>query len=106
MMRYSIRLRREGLRGAVILRYYSVAEGDARRFVDPRNHVPAAVFEQQVAFLAKHRTVVALSRVVNMLHRGEAPVPGKVAITFDDGYLDNLTIAAAVLKRYGFRNTR
>ncbi len=104
-MRCTAWLRGGGLRGAIILMYHSVAEGDARRFVDPRNHVPAAVFEQQAAFLAKHRTVVALSQMITMLQRGDAPAPGTVVITFDDGYLDNLTTVAPVLKRYGLPAT-
>lgn len=104
-MRLSARLQGEGQRGAIILMYHSVAEGEARTFVDPRNHVPAAVFEQQAAFLAEHRTIVALSELTRMLARGEAPCPGTVAITFDDGYLDNLTTAAPILARYGLPAT-
>jgi peptidoglycan/xylan/chitin deacetylase (PgdA/CDA1 family) len=104
-MQGTTRLQRGDERGAVILMYHSVAGDDTRRWVDPRNHVPAAVFEQQMAFLAKHRPVVPLSQMINMLQRGEAPAPGTVAITFDDGYLDTLTIAAPVLKRYGLPAT-
>jgi peptidoglycan/xylan/chitin deacetylase (PgdA/CDA1 family) len=96
----SSRLSGGKLGGAIILMYHSVADGDARRFIDPRNQVPAAVFEDQMAFLAKHRTAVSLSEILEVLQRGAVPPAGTVAITFDDGYLDNLAIAAPILSRY------
>lgn len=92
-------------RGAVILMYHSIAEGKLNRFVDPRNHVPADVFEAQVAFLAKHRTVVSLTDLVDRVRRSAAPAGGVATITFDDGYLDNLTTAAPILARYGLPAT-
>ncbi len=81
--------------------YHSVAKGDASRFMDPRNHVPAAAFEQQVTFLASRRRVVALSDLVSMIRCRQPLAPDTVAVTFDDGYLDNLAVAAPILKRYG-----
>jgi len=92
--------RMRGLEGGVILMYHSVADGEARRFVDPRNHVPAEVFAQQMAFLASRRRVVPLADLVECLRRGEAPPQGAVAITFDDGYLDTRTVAAPILARH------
>lgn len=86
-------------RGAVILMYHSVAEGDALPFIDPRNHVPAEIFEQQMRFLATHRRVLSLTALIESITRGESPEPNSVVITFDDGYLDNLTTAAPILRR-------
>lgn len=104
-MRLGARLRGGDLRGAVILMYHSVAEGESRAYIDPRNHVPAEVFAEQMGFLSGHRSVVALSELVGMLERGESPAAGTVAVTFDDGYLDNLTTAAPILHRYGLPAT-
>jgi len=58
-------------------------------------------FEQQIAYLRTHFNVTSISEVAERLHRGEALAPGTVSITFDDGYLDNLTVAAPVLERHG-----
>ena len=36
---------------------------------------------------------------------GGAPRPGTAVVTFDDGFLDNLTVAAPLLQRLGVRGT-
>src|SRR6185503_7401563 len=86
--------------GAVILMYHSVARDDEARFVEPANRIAPRLFEGQMAFLRAKRRVVALSRVVEDLARGRTPPAGTVCITFDDGYRDNLTVAAPILERY------
>ena len=86
--------------GAIIVTYHSVAAGDHAEFVDPPMHLAPRMFEKQMAFLREHRNVVSLSALVAQLEAGETPVAGTVCITFDDGYLDTLTVAAPILARY------
>lgn len=86
--------------GAVILMYHSVADEAEARFVEPGNRIAPAAFERQMAFLAAHRRVVALSALVDDIARGLTPPAGTVCITFDDGYRDNLTIAAPILAQH------
>lgn len=86
--------------GAVILMYHSVAADDVARFIDPPNHLRCTEFERQMAFLNQHRSVVSMSNLVAQLSAGVEPPAGTVCITFDDGYLDNLTVAAPILARY------
>lgn len=86
--------------GAVILMYHSVAEDEVAKFIDPPNHLPKTEFEKQVAFLSQHRNVVSLTELMGQLDAGEEPTAGTVCITFDDGYLDNLTVAAPILQKY------
>ncbi|MCC6907839.1 MAG: polysaccharide deacetylase family protein [Phycisphaerales bacterium] len=88
-------------RGAIILMYHSVAGPDEAAWIDPANHVPADVFEEQMRFLAERRKVLPLLSIVDMLNRGASPPAGSVAITFDDGYLDNLLVAAPILDSLG-----
>jgi peptidoglycan/xylan/chitin deacetylase (PgdA/CDA1 family) len=45
--------------------------------------------------------VVSLGRIVEIIKRGEKINPKAVAITFDDGYVDNYTFAAPILAKYG-----
>jgi peptidoglycan/xylan/chitin deacetylase (PgdA/CDA1 family) len=52
-------------------------------------------------FLSRHRNVVSYSALANLLERGEEPPAGTVAITFDDGYLDTLQVAAPIMAKYG-----
>ena len=86
--------------GAIILMYHSVAADDAARFIEPGNRIAPRLFERQMAFLREHRRVVALSELVEDLVRGRTPPAGTVCITFDDGYRDNLTVAAPILEKY------
>lgn len=85
---------------AAILMYHSVAEGRAAEFIDPLWCMAPDVFETQMRFLARHRKVVSLSQLVDDITEQRAIAPGTVVLTFDDGYLDNLEIAAPILARY------
>ncbi len=72
--------------GSRILTYHSVGQRDHEMNVAPK------AFRRQMAWLAENTTVIPLSDAA----RG---VPG-VAITFDDGYADNLHNAAPVLREF------
>ena len=85
--------------GATILMYHSVAQSDLAQWIDPRNHMPPECFASQMRFLARRRRVVALDALVEELESGGEVQPGTVVLTFDDGYLDNLHIAAEILDR-------
>jgi peptidoglycan/xylan/chitin deacetylase (PgdA/CDA1 family) len=91
--------------GAIILMYHSIADQHYDVWVDPNNHVSPDCFERQIRFLATKRRVVSLTEVIQTLCDGESCSPGTVVITFDDGYLDNLTVAAPLLARYGLPAT-
>ena len=86
--------------GAIVLMYHSISTGNADAHIDPPNRLPLAVFERQMKFLSAHRKVLSLSSLVEQIESGRSPTAGSVCITFDDGYLDNLTVAAPILARY------
>jgi peptidoglycan/xylan/chitin deacetylase (PgdA/CDA1 family) len=84
-------------RGTVIA-YHAV--GDCALEEDPYRLVLATEsFKWQLEYLARHRTVVPLARLLAGSVSGDRPA---VAITFDDGYRSVLNIAAPLLRRYGF----
>ena len=91
--------------GAIILMYHSVAAGEAAAYVDPPNWMAPDLFERQMVFLREHRSVIGFSALMEMLDSGVTPPPRTVCITFDDGYLDNLTVAAPILGRLGLEAT-
>lgn len=89
---------------AGILRYHAICgpEGDA--YADPAICISPAAFEQHVRYLAANYAVLPLHVIVTRLREG-APLPRNcVAITFDDGYADNLE-AARTLNRHGLSGT-
>jgi peptidoglycan/xylan/chitin deacetylase (PgdA/CDA1 family) len=68
--------------------------------IDPANHLPPAMFRRQMQFLSRHRRVVSVSSLLDQLARGVTPGADTVCITFDDGYLDTLTVAAPILNEF------
>lgn len=86
--------------GLRILMYHRVAQ--TREFdqliVSPRR------FEAQMSILAAGHRVVSLGEGLQALRDGRLREP-MVAVTFDDGYLDNLEVAAPILQRYSIPAT-
>jgi peptidoglycan/xylan/chitin deacetylase (PgdA/CDA1 family) len=66
--------------------------------------LPTAVFEGWMAHLARAYRVLPLEDLVERMRRGGLPRHA-IALTFDDGYRDNLTHAAPVLARLGLPAT-
>jgi peptidoglycan/xylan/chitin deacetylase (PgdA/CDA1 family) len=64
----------------------------------------AARFERIVRFLATWFDVMPLGEAARRLQARDLP-PAAAAITFDDGYADNLAIAAPILRRHGLAAT-
>jgi peptidoglycan/xylan/chitin deacetylase (PgdA/CDA1 family) len=94
------RLRRR--KGApAILMYHRVAAVQQ----DPWDlAVSPDTFEQQLAYLKRNNTTMALDKLVQGLRGGKLP-DNAVAITFDDGYRDNLVQAKPLLAHYGLPAT-
>lgn len=81
----------------IILLYHSVrqtAEGGIYRIsITPER------FERHIAFVTSHYRVVPMTEFLD-LRQSRAKLQGVAAITFDDGYVDNLTTARAILAKY------
>ena len=86
-----------------ILNYHNVAIPPAGAGL-PKLYVTPERFAQQCHLLRRlGLRGVTISEGLEALWRGES---GRcVALTFDDGYVDNLISAAPVLKEFGFRAT-
>lgn len=93
-------------RGApTALLYHGVTDEPREGLVDCEGkHVSVALFRYQLELLARNRKVVSLTTLVDALRNG-GDASGMVAITFDDGYLDNAECAAPILAEYGFPAT-
>ena len=102
------RLARTCLSGkAVILRYHSVStEADGTHLcLDPGLAVTPADFDDQCTYLRKHYNVISLDEMVDRVKQGEPQPPKAVALTFDDGYLDNYTQAFPILRKHDLNAT-
>jgi peptidoglycan/xylan/chitin deacetylase (PgdA/CDA1 family) len=100
---YSVFRRLAPSRRLAILRYHAVCEFDAG-YADPGICVTPRAFATHAEYLARHYRVLPLPEAVEALRRGLTLPQNAVAITFDDGYADNLA-AAQVLARHGLSGT-
>lgn len=91
-------------RQIAILRYHAVCGPEGYAYADPSICVTPAAFDAQVAYLSSQYHVVPLPEAVDCIRHGRALPSNAVAITFDDGYADNLE-AARTLHRYGVVGT-
>ncbi|MBI4484263.1 MAG: polysaccharide deacetylase family protein, partial [Acidobacteria bacterium] len=82
----------------VILVYHSI---DRARFSGEGSqyYVTPEDFDRQMEFLVSRRTMVTAGEILDRLRRG-GELQGLVAVTFDDGYYNNLQNALPVLKKY------
>jgi peptidoglycan/xylan/chitin deacetylase (PgdA/CDA1 family) len=85
--------------GGVILTYHGVLTKADERYTS-RNCLDAAMFDRQMDFMARHYNVVPLSTLIKWLSLNKKLPPYTAAITFDDGFLNNFTVAFPILKKY------
>lgn len=89
----------------IVLMYHGVAAEDGGgAAAGDHKHVGESLFRRQLQLLAAHRRVVPLSTLVDRL-LSRADCRGMVAITFDDGYLNNAQCAAPILREHSMSAT-
>lgn len=79
-----------------ILRYHAICGPEGYAYASPGICVTPPAFEKHVKYLAANYKVLSLPDAVAMIRDGAALPPNAVAITFDDGYADNLPAARAL----------
>jgi peptidoglycan/xylan/chitin deacetylase (PgdA/CDA1 family) len=80
--------------------YYHRVNDDRDPFVPA---ISARLFEEEMAYVARHYKVVSLCQLLEHLESGAKE--SALAITFDDGYQDNFLNAFPILQRYGLPAT-
>jgi len=91
-------------RGLAILRYHAVCGDEGHVYAEPGICVTPQAFERHAAYLASQYRVLPLPEAASYIRAGKTLPPNAVAVTFDDGYADNLP-AARVLHRHGVNGT-
>jgi peptidoglycan/xylan/chitin deacetylase (PgdA/CDA1 family) len=66
--------------------------------------LPTDVFERHMSYVAQAYSVMTVEHLVERLRHGRVP-RNALALTFDDGYRDNLTHAAPILARHALPAT-
>ncbi len=86
----------------IVLGYHQFTSVGGTPTNNPYNE-PEPIFAWQMAYLRDNGyTVVPMTDLIRFLH-GEIGLPQKsVVITIDDGFKSALTVAAPILKRYGY----
>lgn len=85
-----------------VLMYHSVMEEPARHVNTLGGIVhPAAAFRSQMEEIARHCSPVTLDDVMLFVQHDKQLPARPVVITFDDGYADNVEVAAPILNQLG-----
>jgi hypothetical protein len=83
----------------VVLYYHGVW----KRVIDPvvqALHLPSEAFDAHIQYLRKHYTIISIEEFEEHL-RKKTLHQSHLLLTFDDGYRNNLTVAAPLLHSYG-----
>ena len=84
--------------------YHQIDSGGNPKYYS--NFVSPESFERQITFLHKQDYSFLALKDLSVFFEEDRTMPTKnVIISFDDGYLDNLTNAWPILKRYGAKMT-
>ena len=86
----------------IILNYHRIVD-DSSRYLSkgPVVHHHLKHLQKEIPYLKKIYRILSMDEVVYRMNSGLGFKKPSVAITFDDGYLDNYTLAYPVLKKHG-----
>ena len=77
--------------------YYHMVSKNKYPFYFDNKAISVDEFREQIIFFKKHYDIISLSDAIKIAKKGES-LKRKLVITFDDGFTDNYTVAAPVLK--------
>jgi len=93
-----------GRSGISVFTYHAVIEGGL--LVGDWSFLPAVEFERQMSYLAQHFFVLPLDKAFELQAKGELPKGKPVAaVTFDDGFHNNYSVALPILMKYSIPAT-
>jgi peptidoglycan/xylan/chitin deacetylase (PgdA/CDA1 family) len=90
----------------VVLTYHRIADIDAQYPFDAELiSASPAEFDWQMGLLARSFRPQKLGTLLQMSRENRALPAGSVAVTFDDGFLDNYAVAYPILRKHGIPAT-
>lgn len=88
-----------------IFYYHRVCDPEDDYLASPDLLVSKNNFEKQIQFIKEEFNVLPLEVVIGHFKKGKRLSCSDIAITFDDGYIDNYINAYPILKKYGIPAT-
>ena len=90
----------------MILLYHGITASKSKGIENySKKHLPADQFREQMKFVAANSVPVSMDQVVNS-YNSKTPLPKRaVAITFDDGFQNNYSVAAPILREFNIPAT-
>lgn len=82
----------------IILNFHGVTNIKGNRFNN--RHLDATEFEKIIHYLKTNYNIVPLKEVFELHRTKKVSVKKTIAITFDDGYFNNFTVALPILKKH------
>ena len=84
----------------VILLYHGVTEDENTGIINYQGkHINHIEFEKQISFVSKNCSLISIDDWLQIKSDSEVP-PYPTIISFDDGFKNNLSVAAPILKKY------
>lgn len=88
----------------IILKLHGVMDdGEATEWTPLRPQLPKIQLEKVISQLSKYYQFVSFQDAVDMIRGRKEVKPYSIAITFDDGYRNNITHAQPILLRHGIK---
>jgi peptidoglycan/xylan/chitin deacetylase (PgdA/CDA1 family) len=81
-----------------IVNFHGVSKVQGKRFNN--RHLDANEFEKFIVTLKKNYEIVPLRQLFDNFRNKTAPKKRTIALTFDDGYINNFTVALPILKKH------
>jgi peptidoglycan/xylan/chitin deacetylase (PgdA/CDA1 family) len=91
-------LLRRSAKKCCIVNFHGVRSGNPP-LINNR-HLPLKTFDKMLWYLCRNFDIVPLSQIFDMHREKKRPSRQSIALTFDDGYLNNFEVALPVLRKY------
>jgi peptidoglycan/xylan/chitin deacetylase (PgdA/CDA1 family) len=91
-------------RQLIIMSYHRIGDAARTDYDSGVFSATAEEFDNQISYFKRHFHLVNLEEARGIVD-GSAPPGASVLITFDDGYLDNYTVAFPILRSHGAQAT-
>jgi peptidoglycan/xylan/chitin deacetylase (PgdA/CDA1 family) len=92
---------------AAVLNYHRIVENNINGFLFKSDtiHHNVKLFKREISFINKWFNIISMDELIDRLAKKKNFDKPSMAITFDDGYRDNYTLAYPILKQYNLPAT-